>query len=214
MIKFFKYMNKRDDFQKSYYDGFNKLTGVDLETFMNYYDEAIYGGYPEEPGGSVWESEGKSIYVLIRIIKPKRILEIGNYLGRSSNHILQAIDKNGFGEVVLLDIVERLEYNKLHSNNFERVLDDSLHYLLSSLDFDLYVQDGNHTREHVKKEIELILKNNVINNYFIWAHDYYMRTHPDCGVWLAWDEMKNKFNNFQSFKDSNSNCGCSIAKQL
>ena len=81
-------MDKREDFEKSYYDGFQKLTDISLENFMNYYDEAKYGGYPEEPGGSVWESEGKSIYVLIRILKPKRIMEIGNFLGRSTNHIL------------------------------------------------------------------------------------------------------------------------------
>jgi len=207
-------MDKREDFQKSYYDGFFKLTGVSLEDFMKYYDEAKYGGYPEEPGGSVWESEGKSIYVLIRILKPKRILEIGNFLGRSSNHILQAVEINGSGEINLLDIVERLEYNKLHSKNFNRILDDSLKFLEKSIDFDSIVQDGNHTKPHVQKEIELILKNNLKNKYFIWAHDYYMRTHPDCGVWLAWDEMKGNFNDFQTFQDSNSNCGCSIAKKI
>lgn len=102
-------MNKKEDFIKSYYDGFQKLTGVSLEEFEKYYDESKYGGYPEEPAGSIWESEGKSIYVLIRILKPKRILEIGNFLGRSSNHILQAVDMNGFGNVNLLDIQERLE---------------------------------------------------------------------------------------------------------
>lgn len=206
-------MNKREDFKKSYYEGFNKLTGVNLEDFMKYYDEAKYGGYPEEPGGSVWESEGKSIYVLIRILKPKKILEIGNFLGRSSNHILQAVEANGFGEVDLLDIVERLQYDKLHSKNFNRILNDSLKHLSESFNYNLIVQDGNHTHEHVKKEIELILKNNLLNNYFIWAHDYYMRTHPDCGVWLAWDEMKHNFNDFQTFQDSKSNCGCSIAKK-
>lgn len=207
-------MNKKEDFIRSYYDGFNRLTNVSLNEFEKYYDEAIYGGYPEEPGGSVWESEGKSIYVLIRILKPKRILEIGNFLGRSSNHILQAIDKNGCGEVVLLDIKEWLEYDKLHSKNFNRVLDDSLQYLSNSFEFDLIVQDGNHSYEHVKKEIGLILSNNLLNNYYIWSHDYYMRTHQDCGVWLALDEMKNMFNSFETFVDSISNCGFSISKKI
>ena len=66
-------MDKKEDFIKSYYDGFARLTGVNLEDFLKYYDESIYGGYPEEPGGSICESEGKSIYVLIRILKPKKI---------------------------------------------------------------------------------------------------------------------------------------------
>ena len=208
-------MNKKNDFKLSYFSGFKEMfPNLTEDVFMNYYDESEYGGYPEEPGGSVWESEGKSIYVLIRILKPKKILEIGNYLGRSSNHILQAVEMNGFGDVTLLDIVERLEYSNLHSKNFERILNDSLDYLSKSIAFDLIGQDGNHTHEHVKKEIELILNNNNINDYYIWAHDYYMRTHPDCGVWLAWDEMKSNFGFFNPFKDSYSNCGFSIAKKV
>jgi len=208
-------MNKREDFIRSYYDGFQKLTSVSLEEFMEYYDEDKYGGYPEEPAGSVWESEGKSIYVLIRILKPKKILEIGNFLGRSSNHILQANDKNGTGEVTLLDIQERLEYDKLHSENFIRILDDSLKLLSQPFNHDLIIQDGDHTYQHVKKEIELILQNNLLNNYYIWAHDYWQRSKSNfCGVWLAWDEMKYNFNEFQGFKDSVTDCGCSIAKKL
>lgn len=208
-------MNKREDFEKSYYDGFYRLTDVSLEDFMNHYDEAKYGGYPEEPSGSVWESEGKSIFTLIRILKPKRILEIGNFKGRSSNHILQAVDLNGFGDVTLVDIKESLEYDKLHSQNFTRILDDSLHFLSDPFRYDLIIQDGNYTYEHVKKEINLILQNNMLNSYYIWAHDYWQRSKPNtCGVWLAWDEMKNKFDGFQGFKDSQTDCGCSIAKKV
>lgn len=205
-------MTKREDFQKSYYNGFFKLTNVSLDDFMKYYDEAKYGGYPEEPSGSVWESEGKSIYVLIRILKPKKILEIGNFLGRSSNHILQAVEMNGIGEVTLLDIKEYLEYDRLHSKNFNRILNDSLKYLTEMFNYDLIIQDGDHTYEHVKKEIELILKNNLLNNYYVWAHDYWQRSKPmQCSVWKAWDEMKYRFDGFEGFRDSITDCGFSIA---
>jgi hypothetical protein len=207
-------MDKREDFIKTYFIGFEKLTGVNLTDFCGYYDESLYGGYPEEPAGSIWESEGKSIFVLMRILKPKRILEIGNFLGRSSNHILQAVEMNGCGEVTLLDIQERLEYDKLHSNNFKRVLDDSLKILSEPFDFDLIIQDGDHTEEHVRKEIELILKYNMQNKYYVWTHDYWQRSKPDqCGVWRAWDEMKHMFDGFQGFKDSVTDCGCLIAKK-
>jgi len=207
-------INKKEDFIKSYYNGFQKLTGVSLKDFIRYYDEAKYGGYPEEPGGSIWESEGKSMYVLIRILKPKKILEIGNFLGKSSNHILQAVEKNGSGEVTLLDIEERLEYNKLHTQDFKRVLDDSLNILSQPIRYDLICQDGDHTYGHVKKEIELILKNNILNKYVIWAHDYWRRDiSKQCGVWLAWDEMKYNFDQFEGFQDSVSDCGYSIAKK-
>lgn len=207
-------MNKREDFQKSYYDGFAKLTNVNLEDFMNYYDEAKYGGYPEEPGGSVWESEGRSIYVLTRILKPKRVLEIGNYRGVSSRHILQAVEKNGMGEVTLLDIAEGLLYDKLPNRNFTRVLEDSIKFLSNPIEFDLIVQDSDHHKEHVKKELELILQYNMLNEYYIWGHDYYTRHKPtECCVWEAWDEMKYKFAIFEPFIDSVSDCGCVIVKK-
>ena len=207
-------MDKREDFKKSYFDGFSKLTGVRVDDFMRYYDEAKYGGYPEEAGGSVWESEGKSIYVLIRILKPKRILEFGSWVGVASNHILQAVEKNGVGEVVLLDIEEHLNYERLHNTNFERVIDNSLNYLAKPFSFDLIIQDSDHHKEHVAKEIDFILANNQMENYYVWAHDYFTRHKPnECCVWEAWDERVDKFSDFQSFLDSKSDCGCSIAKK-
>lgn len=60
-------IDKREDFLKSYYDKYNKLYNVSEKDFLGYYDEAEHGGYPDDPSGSIWESEGKSIYVLIRI---------------------------------------------------------------------------------------------------------------------------------------------------
>ena len=207
-------MDKREDFQKSYFEGMSKLTDVKLDKFLKYYDEAIYGGYPEEKGGSVWESEGKSIYVLIRILKPKRILEFGSWVGVASNHILQAVEKNGFGEVVLLDIGEHLDYERLHNNNFERVIDNSLNYLATPFDFDLIVQDSDHHKEHVRKEIDLILANNINENYYVWGHDYYTRHKPnECCVWEAWDMKNDEFSEFQTFLDSVSDCGCLIVKK-
>ena len=208
-------IDKREDFKKSYFGGFKLLFPLlKEEEFLSYFDEATYGGFPEEPGGSVWESEGKSIYVLIRILKPKKVLEIGNYLGRSTNHILEAIEKNKEGEVFLVDNVERLEYSNLHNKTFNRIIEDSLVYLSNDFEFDLIVQDGNHTYNYVKKEIELFLKNNKQREYYIWSHDYYFRERaPECEVWKAWDEMKVNFTEFQPFIDSVSNCGFSIAKK-
>lgn len=205
-------INKKDDFKNNYFAGFKTLFPVLTESeFLSYYDESIYGGYPEERGGSVWESEGKSIYVLIRILKPKKILEIGNYKGVSSNHILQAVEKNGFGEVVLDDIEEKINYSRIRNRDFKRILQDSLVYLNVPFGFDLIIQDGDHTYEHVKKEIELILKNNQQKEYYIWSHDYYTSDRSYIEVGMAWDEMKINFTAFRPFIDSVSNCGFSIA---
>lgn len=208
-------MDARKDFLDSYFKGFKSLfPSLTEEEFMSYYDESTYSGYPIEPGGSMWESEGKSVYVLIRILKPKTILEIGNYIGVSANHILQAVEMNGFGKVVLLDIEERLNYANLHSKNFERVLNDSLKYLENEFNFDLILQDGNHEYAHVKTEINLILKNNKNPNFHVWAHDYYCRNRaPQCEVWRAWDENLSKFSLAVPFKDSISDCGFIISRK-
>jgi SAM-dependent methyltransferase len=206
-------MNRKKDFIESYYPNFKKFFDISIEEFEKIYDESLYGGYPEEGGGSIWESEGKFIYVLIRTLKPKKILEIGNFKGKSSNHILQAVEKNGFGEVTLLDISERLEYDKLHNKKFKRIINDSLKFLNSNFEYDLIIQDGDHTYNHVKKEIELILKNNTSTEYYIWSHDYYKHKPPQCEVAKAWDELKNNFKKFQTFKDSISDCGFCISKK-
>ena len=208
-------MDKKEDFINSYFKKANKLFEITLEDFSKYYDESKYSGYPTEPGGSVWESEGKFIYMMVRHIKPKNILEVGNYLGRgSTNHILQAIDDNKTGRVVLLDIEERLDYSKLHSKNFERVIEDSLKYLSRPFSFDLIIQDGNHEYLHVKTELELMAKNSD-QNFIMWGHDYFTVKPPQCEIARSWNDVKVKnFTERTPMKDSVSNCGFIVSKFL
>lgn len=207
-------MKKEEDFIDSYYTGYNKLFGVSKEDFIDMYRDSLYGGYPEEPSGTMWESEGKSIYTLIRCLRPQRILEIGNFKGKSSNHILQAVEDNEMGEVHLLDIEERIEYDTIHNLKFKRIIDDSFNILKKPHNYDLIIQDGDHTYPHVKKEIQMILNNNIAKEYHIWAHDYFVNKPPQCEVGKAWNEMKQQFNDFHTFKDSVSNCGFSIAHKI
>lgn len=210
-------MDNKVLFLEAYGDFFNKNFNVEFDEILNLYDQSKYLGYPEEPAGSIFTSEGKSIYVLIRLLKPKRILEIGNFLGRSSNFILKAVEDNGFGEVTLLDIQERLEYDNLHNRNFKRVLDDSLKYLDNPLDFDLFVVDGCHEYAHTKKELELISKNNK-TDFWIWSHDYFKILPPQCEVQRSWNEFYNvnysKIPVFQPMKEKTSDCGIAIAKYV
>jgi Methyltransferase domain len=205
-------MSINKNFLDPYFEGFKKffpdLTIDQLDAIVT---QSKYGGYPEEPGGSVWSSEGKAIYCFIRLLKPKKILEIGNFLGRSSNHILQAVADNGFGEVTLLDIEERLEYNRLHNRSFTRVLQDSLIFLeKEKLDFDLYVQDGCHEYAHVTKELEL-LTTRTDGDFHIWSHDWFTIRPPQCEVQRAWNDHVTKFDIVAPMKDSVSNCGFVMA---
>jgi hypothetical protein len=173
-----------------------------------YLSESKYGGYPQEPGGSVWEQEGKSIYTLIRHLKPKKILEIGNFKGVSSNHILQAVEMNGFGEVTLLDIREVIDYDKIHNKKFNRVLEDSLVFVDKEIDFDFIVIDGCHEHEHVKKELNLIYKNNKPKKYYLWVHDYFVPQRSDVDVKRAWDETENNITQTPyKVLGPESNCG-------
>jgi hypothetical protein len=193
------------------FDYFYKSLGITQEEIANYSNESKYGGYPEEPGGSVWSDEGKSIFNLIRHLKPKRILEVGNLRGASSNHILQAVELNGFGEVTLVDIAELIDYSKIHNRNFKRVLQDSIIFLDNELDYDFIILDGDHRYEHVKKELELVYKNNKPAEYYIWAHDYREEEKKEeFGVKQAWDESITEINELL-FKIS-SNCGVIFTK--
>lgn len=189
---------------KEFYESI-KISKNMLDVYMS---ESKYGGYPEEPSGSIWSLEGKSVFSLIRHLKPKKILELGNFKGVSSNHILQAVELNGFGEVTLLDIGDLLDYEKIHNRNFKRVIQNSLDFLKNEIEFDFIIVDDCHEYEHVKKELSLIYQNNKCNDYYIWAHDYFVPERSDVGVKRAWDETED--NNKQiSYKvlGPESNCG-------
>jgi len=208
-------IDEREDFVKSYYSAAHALFKISMDDFLKYYDDAKYSGYPEEGGGAVWKSEGKFLYMMIRHLKPARILEIGNFKGRgTTNHILQAIDDNKFGQVVLLDILENLEYDRLHSRNFERVLDDSLNYLKRPLKFDLIVHDGCHEYDHVKKELEL-MSENTTQSFWIWSHDWFKVIVPQCEVQRAWKDIKwDNFSKRTPLRDSITDCGFVVSQYL
>jgi predicted O-methyltransferase YrrM len=200
------------DFAEDYHEGFNKLFPIEKYEMANYYKEDPYSGYPKELGGSVWESEGKALYTMIRVVKPKNVLEIGNLKGCSANHILKAVQMNG-GEVdvTLLDLYENLDYDKIHPFHFHRILQDSVEFLNKKLLYDFYMIDGEHSYEHTKKELELIIANTKVSCY-IWAHDYFVDHDPSCQVKRTWDEMADKFSKIAYLKDKVSNCGFVIAK--
>ena len=206
-------MNDKEIFLDSYYKQFNELYDISKKELEQLYDENTYSGYPIEPGGSVWVNEGKALYCSIRITKPSFILEIGNFKGVSTNHILLAVENNNYGEVHLVDIEDQLNYEKLHNRNFERYVDDSLSFLNKELSYDYYVQDGCHEYNHVKEELQLII-NNTQNNFHIWSHDYYTIPRSNVNVYRAWEEMKNEFKNFSPMKEDRSDCGFVLAEYV
>jgi hypothetical protein len=194
-------------FQKSNYDLIKKIIKVKDADISEIYDECNDLGYPEKPGGSLWTNEGKLIYILIRLLKPANILELGNFKGASTNFILSALKKNNKGKLVLVDLVENLEYNNLHDYPFIRYVDSSIKFLKREIKFDFILIDDNHEYEHVKKELNLIRSNNKAEKYIIWGHDYFAKTREGVNVKKAVDEESIHFDSFYKSKTDESNCG-------
>src|ERR1044071_5258126 len=69
--------------------------------------------YPACPDPGLWVARdstaseielGDFLYGLVRLIKPKTVLETGCYLGDTSVRIAQALKKNGYGMLMTCDI--------------------------------------------------------------------------------------------------------------
>jgi hypothetical protein len=206
-IKQMNQYDKLEDFIKSYYVAFNALYDITEDGLRSIYLEDHYIGYPDgAPGGSAWDSESKALYCMIRLSKPKHILEIGNFKGNSTNHILLAVENNGIGDVTLVDIEDRLDYKNLHNHKFNRILTDSIKFLQETpLEYDFIAQDGCHEYQHVKKELQLLRR--TMTTFDIWSHDYYARQSEVINVKRAWDEEGNIGYTWYPLKDSISNCG-------
>lgn len=197
------------------YTEFYEAVGMPQSDVNHYLSCSLYEGYPVEHGGAVWTQEGKSIYCLIRHFKPSRILELGNFKGSSTNHILQAVHDNGHGSVTLVDIEDRLEYDRLFNRNFIRIVDDSLKFLASDIDYDFIIIDDCHEYAHVKQELLLIYKNNQCPAYNIWLHDYFATESDGVGVKKAWDEteLPSQQNTYKVLGPE-SNCGFLFARHI
>lgn len=83
---------------------------LDPNELIGYANEDTISGYHWQPEkskwrqGSIWEVEGKTIYALIRALKPQNVVEIGSWVGCSATHIATALSVNGSGHVTAVDI--------------------------------------------------------------------------------------------------------------
>ena len=123
------------------------------------------------------------IYVLIRYLKPKVILETGVYYGGNSAFALQALVKNGFGKMISVDYpdseirrddaVNKLRHslvgdselydpalrpgfmvpNSLYTN-WELIEGDSLKVIPNLKEiFDFYIHDSDHSMKFLSQEL-------------------------------------------------------------
>lgn len=80
------------------------------DDLIRYAAEDVMGGYHIDESqrswmqGSVWEVEGKTLYALIRALKPEAVVELGSWEGCSTTHIATALSINGRGRVTAVDM--------------------------------------------------------------------------------------------------------------
>lgn len=155
----------------------------DAAELIGYANEDNLGGYHVDPEqsrfkqGGLWEVEGKTLYALVRWLKPETIVEIGGWEGASSAHMALAVKANGHGRVISVDNEvggmahgsalpsELSQYITLVSANGEDWLptqeDDSIGLLF---------EDADHSRELVEKIVRLGLRK-VMPGGLIVNHD-------------------------------------------
>jgi hypothetical protein len=105
---------------ENYWEKFKTIfPNVLKEEFIKWINEDYYGGWEDYVNYNVGgRRELKMLYATIRAKKPKKILEIGTYMGDSTNHILLAAENNkkeGYDcEVTTIDITDYVGNKKLH----------------------------------------------------------------------------------------------------
>jgi len=106
-------------------------------------------------------------YVLVRIYKPKVIVETGTDKGLGSLVIQLAIEKNQMGTLYTLDIDEYSGslFDKEDLKKIKFLIGDSVQNMQKINEIDFFIHDSDHSEEHEKKEIRAVaskLTNNAI----------------------------------------------------
>lgn len=197
---------------ESYWPNFQILFPELTESqFRKYIGEDFFGGWEEaghyHAGG---RRELKMLFATIRTCKPKSILEIGTYDGRSTDHILLAASLNAEEghpcKVTTVDISDYLKGRPLFNYPVNIVHSPSLSHLQTATDYDFIMQDGDHTPSYVHQELERFSE--LPNLKTVWSHDYFLR--GELAPVFTADRHKNLFQNKAQFKEEAYSAGFQI----
>jgi len=160
---------------------------IDFQTHLAHKRDAL-----AERGfkGSADNSDCTTIYVLIRLLKPKIVVETGVQFGASSAHILKAMSHNGWGNLYSIDL-PRPDADAFGTplglgclvpehlrNNWQIQWADSKKALPSLLvnltEIDLFLHDSVHTYDFMFWEYETawpyIRQGGWLGSHDIWRH--------------------------------------------
>ncbi len=159
----------------------SSITNLSIIEVESYFDEiennADFKNSLKTKAGSLSRSKelpitiplGRRIvwYVLVRIYKPKVIVETGTDKGLGSLVIQLAIEKNQMGTLYTLDIDEYSGslFDKEDLKKIKFLVGDSVQNMQKINEIDFFIHDSDHSEEHEKKEIRAVaskLTNNAI----------------------------------------------------
>jgi predicted O-methyltransferase YrrM len=102
-------------------------------------------------------------YVIVRVAKPNIVIETGTDKGFGSTVIARALQMNGAGKLVTVDVREPrgiLTAKETLGLPIEFVTQDSLQYLKTiNYPVDLFLHDSNHEYTHEYSEFQEVLRN-------------------------------------------------------
>lgn len=97
---------------------------LDANQLIGYAEEDHEDGYDHGRGswpiGSMFGSEGKILYALVRAMRPRQVVEFGCLFGCSSKHILMAIIANKRGELLSIDPEPQILQGRFTEAEFTR----------------------------------------------------------------------------------------------
>ena len=138
-------------------------------------------------------------YALIRIYKPKVIVETGTDKGIGSLLIQKALEKNGYGILYTLDI-DRHSGSMFDESDLKKVrflIGDSIESIKSINDVDLFIHDSDHSDEHERNEY-LAVSPKLTQNALVISDNSHVTD-----VLFNWSKENNR--NFIFIKESPQN---------
>lgn len=195
-----------------------------LETFLSipegtlipFADEDTIGGFNFDPNasdwpvGSIWAVEGETLYALVRAFQPDTVLELGTNRGCSTSHLAAAVQRNGAGHVVAVDVwggagdLILPELRNVIEQRFTDALDAIASFEDGSLQF--VFEDLLHGAEQVKAIIEA-LKPKLAPGAVVVHHD---SEHGDDGVKVRSGITAAGVTSYASVLAAPSDCGLAV----
>lgn len=164
-----------------------KYLGLELDSLLPYADADEIGGYhPDETqrkwgSGAIWDVEGRTIYALIRALKPETIVEIGSGTGCSTTHMAYALDGNKeFGHITTIDRGNTPQVPDNLKTYVTILPGDAIEWLAQQPDnsIDFILEDADHS-EAMCYEVGELAKTKLRPGGVLMAHD---AVHPTVGA--------------------------------